>query len=161
MVEHRAALERRDHPGEQAEGAGKQHGGEGQLDGGREQGEEFVPDAFAGGQRFAEIALGQVADVVQVLLVQRLVEAEAVHGFGVHLRIDAPLAHHHFHRVAGDQADQREGQQGDAEEGRDQQPEAAGDETEHGGWWLLIMAPFCCVGAFFLWRPVWLGAGAH
>jgi hypothetical protein len=72
--------------------------------------------------------LGELADVVEVLRIQRLVQAQALHGLGVHLRVDAALTHHHFHRVAGDQADQREGQQGDAEEGGDQKPQASGDE---------------------------------
>ncbi|SVJ74565.1 Uncharacterised protein [Klebsiella pneumoniae] len=133
VVEQRTAFQGGDHPGQQAEGAGEEHGGQGQFQGRREQGEEFVPDAFAGGQRFAEIALCQVAHVVQVLLVQRLVQAQAVQGLGMHLRIDATFAHHHFHRVAGNQADQREGEQRHAEEGGDQQPQSSCNETKHVG----------------------------
>ncbi|MCY1421276.1 hypothetical protein D9M71_369260 [compost metagenome] len=64
-----------------------------------------MPDAFAGAQRFAQVAVGQLADVVQVLFRQRLVETEAFHGLGVHFRVYPALTHHHFHRVAGNQAD--------------------------------------------------------
>jgi hypothetical protein len=60
VVEQRAALERGDHPGQQADDAGEQQGGKGQFQGRREQGGELVPDAFAGAQRFAEIALGSL-----------------------------------------------------------------------------------------------------
>jgi hypothetical protein len=49
----------------------------------------------------------------------------------VHFGVDPAFAHHHFHRVAGDQAYEREGQQGDAEEGRDQQAQAPGNKTQH------------------------------
>ncbi|MCY1435882.1 hypothetical protein D9M71_519900 [compost metagenome] len=120
MIEQRAPLERSNHPCQQTEDAGKDQCADRQLKGGREKGEELVPNAFASAQRFAQVALGQLADVVDVLRVQRLVQAQPFHGLGVHLGVDPALAHHDFHRVARDQADQREGQQGDAEEGRDQ-----------------------------------------
>ncbi|MCY1183121.1 hypothetical protein D3C76_441960 [compost metagenome] len=120
MVEQRAPLERGDYPGQQAKDAGEDQCADRQLKGGREQREEFVPDAFAGAQRFAQIALDELADVVDVLRIQGFVQAQPFHGLGVHLGVDPALAHHDFHRVARDQADQREGQQGDAEEGRDQ-----------------------------------------
>ncbi|MNV87464.1 hypothetical protein D3C71_1815860 [compost metagenome] len=132
MVEQRAALERGHHPGDQAQAAGEQQGGEGQFDGRREQGEELVPDAGAGAQRLAQVAPCQLADVVEVLGVQRLVQAQALHGLGVHHRVDPALAHHHLHRVAGDHADQGEGQQGDPEKGGDQQPQTSGDKGQHG-----------------------------
>src|SRR3546814_3998148 len=48
------------------------------------QGTELGPDAFTGTQRFAEIALGQFADVVQVLGIQRFVQAKAFHCLSVH-----------------------------------------------------------------------------
>ncbi|MNC36753.1 hypothetical protein D3C75_852900 [compost metagenome] len=131
MVEQRSALERSDHPGQQADDACEQQGGKGQFQGGREQGEELAPHAFAGAQRFAQVTLGQLADVVQVLDRQRLVQAQAFHGLGVHFGVDPALAHHHFHRVAGDQAYEREGQQGDAEKGRYQQAKAPGNKTQH------------------------------
>src|SRR5690606_35992634 len=53
-------------------------------------------------------------------------------GLGVQFRVDAPLAHHDLHRIAGDQADQRESQQCDAEKRWDQQAQATGEKGEHG-----------------------------
>ncbi|MDR6355012.1 hypothetical protein Q3H58_001683 [Pseudomonas psychrotolerans] len=138
VVDDGPAPERGDDTGQHAEHGGEQHGRHCQFEGGGEQGGEFVPDADTAAQGFAEVAVGEVADVVEILLVQGLVEAQAVHGFGVHLRIDAAFAHHDFHRIAGNQADQGEGQQGDAEERRDQQPEATGDEGEHRRGYLLL-----------------------
>ncbi|MND77608.1 hypothetical protein D3C80_692930 [compost metagenome] len=120
MIEQRAALEGRDHPGEQANDAGKEQCRQGQLKGCREQCEELGPDAFTGTQRLAKIALGQLADIVQVLLWQWLVQTQALHGLGVHFRVNPAFAHHDFHRVTGYQPYERERQQGDAEKGRDQ-----------------------------------------
>ncbi|MNS76147.1 hypothetical protein D3C72_1096850 [compost metagenome] len=131
MVEQRTALECGDYTGQQADDAGEQQGGEGQFQGGREQGEELAPHALAGAQRFTEVTLGQLADVVQVLDRQRLVQAQALHGLGMHFGVDPALAHHHFHRVAGDQAYEREGQQGDTEKGRYQQAKAPGNKAQH------------------------------
>ncbi|MCY1185090.1 hypothetical protein D9M73_258410 [compost metagenome] len=56
----------------------------------------------------------------------------------MHLRVDPAFTHHHFHRVAGNQADQGEGEQGDAEEGGEQKPQSACDETQQLGESLLI-----------------------
>ena len=138
MVHRGAAPEGGDDAGQHAEHRGEQHGRHREFQGGREQGQEFVPDPDAAAQGFAEVALGEIADVVEILLVQGLVEAQAVHGFGVHLRIDAAFAHHAFPRMPGDEADQGEGQQGDAKERRYQQPEATGDEGEHRRGYLLL-----------------------
>ena len=51
----------------------------------------------------------QLADVVDVLLVQRLVQTQALHGLGVHFRVYPALTHHDFDRVAGDHANQGKG----------------------------------------------------
>ena len=121
VVEQRTALEGGNHACDQPEGAGEQQGGQRQFDGGGKQGEKFAPHAFPGTQRLPQVALGQQADIVEILGIQRFVQAQALHGLGMHHRVDAAFAHHHFHWVAGDHADQREGQQGDAEKGGDQQ----------------------------------------
>ena len=46
--------------------------------------------------------------------------AGVVGGLAERFGIDPTFAHHHFHGVAGDHANQRESQQGDAEERGDQ-----------------------------------------
>jgi hypothetical protein len=88
MVEQRSSLECRDHPGQQAQDAGEQQGGHGQFQGRREERGELGPDALTRTQGFAEIAVGQLADVVQVLGIQRLVQAKAFHCLGVHFGVD-------------------------------------------------------------------------
>jgi hypothetical protein len=75
--------------------------------------------------------LGELAHVVQVLDRQWFVQAQAFHGLGMHFGVDPALAHHDFHRVTGDQAYEREGQQGDAEKGRYQQAQAPGNKAQH------------------------------
>nr|GEV65417.1 hypothetical protein [Tanacetum cinerariifolium] len=83
----------------------------------REQRSEFGPHARARTQRFAQVAMGEFADVIDVLRIKGFVQAKTFHGLGVHFRIDPAFTHHDFHRVARNQTDQCEGQQGDAEEG--------------------------------------------
>ncbi len=79
-----------------------------------------VHTLVAGTQGFAQVAVGELADVVQVLRIQRLVQAKAFHCLGVHLGVDPAFAHHDFDGVARDHANQRKRQQGDAEERGDQ-----------------------------------------
>ncbi|MNU74938.1 hypothetical protein D3C71_644510 [compost metagenome] len=74
MVEQGSSLECRDHPGQKAQDAGEQQGGHGQFQGRGEQGGEFAPHAFTGTQGFPEIAVGQFADVIQVLGIQGFVQ---------------------------------------------------------------------------------------
>ena len=131
MVENRAALDGRQHSGQQAQHDGEQHGRGRQLDRGRKQGDEFFPHAFACDQRFTEIALSQTADVIEILRRQGLVETQPVHGFGMHDRVHPALAHHHLDRIARNHADQPEGDQRDAEEGRDQQAEPLQNKRKH------------------------------
>jgi len=85
MVEQRSSLQGRDHPRQQAQDTGEQQGGHGQLQGRREECGELGPHAGARAQGFAKVALGQLADVVQVLRIQRLVKAKAFHCLCVHL----------------------------------------------------------------------------
>ena len=79
----------------------------------------------------AEVALQHVADIVEELHVERPVEAHLVQQLGVALGRDAALADTHLDRIARHQADQDEGQEDDAEEGRDHQADARQDEAEH------------------------------
>ena len=120
MVEQGSSLECRDHPGQQAQDTGEQQGGHGQFQGRREKGGEFGPHAGTGTQRFAKVALGEFADIVQILRIQRLVKAKALHCLCVHLGVDSSFAHHDFDGVAGDHANQRKRQQRDAEKRGDQ-----------------------------------------
>jgi len=120
VVEQRSSLECRDHSRQQAQDAGEQQGGHGQLQGRREERGELGPHAGARTQGFAKIAVGELAHIVQVLGVQRLVKAKAFHCLCMHLGVDAPFAHHDFDGVAGNHANQRKRQQRDAEEGGDQ-----------------------------------------
>ncbi len=81
--------------------------------------------------------MGELADVVDVLGIEWLVQTKTFHGLSVHFRIDPAFTHHDFDRVARNQTDQGEGQQGDAEESGYQQPHSAGDKTKHLGVYLI------------------------
>ncbi len=120
MVEQGSSFECRDHPGQQAQNTGEQQRGHGQFQGRGEEGGELGPHAGASAQRFAKVALGELADVIQVLRIQRLVKAKALHCLGVHFGVNPSLAHHDFYGVAWNHANQRKGQQRDAEERGDQ-----------------------------------------
>ena len=52
---------------------------------------------------------------------------------GVHLGIKAALADHDFNRVTGHQANQKEGDQRDADEGRDDAQQLAENQAYHRG----------------------------
>ena len=107
-------------------------GDERQLDRGGEQGHELAKDRLAGHDRVAEIALQQAAQIGQVLLPDRLVEAEADLQLRVPHGIDAALADQKLDRIARDHVDQPERDDGHPEEGRDQDAETGDHETQHG-----------------------------
>uniref|UniRef100_A0A1I8AW89 ATP synthase beta subunit n=1 Tax=Steinernema glaseri TaxID=37863 RepID=A0A1I8AW89_9BILA len=69
--------------------------------------------------------------------------AEPFHGLGVHLGVDPAFAHHHLHRVTGDQAYEREREQGDAEERRDQQAQTPCNKTKHRVVYLISLRHAC------------------
>ncbi len=117
MVEQGSSSQGRDDTGQKSDDASEYQRRNRQFQGGREQRSEFGPHARARPQRFAQVAMGELADVIDVLRIKGLVQAKTFHGLGVHFRIDPAFTHHDFDRVARNQANQREGQQGDAEEG--------------------------------------------
>ena len=90
--------------------------------GGVELSEDVVEEVDGGlaAAGVEEIALGELADIVQLLGIQRLVKAKAFHCLCVHLGVDAPLAHHDFDGVARDHANQRKREQRYAEKRGDQ-----------------------------------------
>ena len=76
--------------------------------------------------------MSEVIEIEEVLLPERLVEAELRQELGVPLGREAALADQELDRIARDQADQREGDDGHPDEGRDQDAEPGDDEAEHG-----------------------------
>ena len=68
---------------------------------------------------------------MQVLLPERLVEAELRLQLGMALGGDAALADQELDRIARDQPDQRERDDGHPEEGRDQDAEPGNQKAQH------------------------------
>ncbi len=85
VVEDRAASDASDDASRQPDGERDQQGAERQLDGRREQGQELRQYRLAGDDRLAEIAMGEVVEIDEVLLPERLVEAELGEELGVPL----------------------------------------------------------------------------
>jgi hypothetical protein len=79
-----------------------------------------VQDRLLGDQRIAEDHRAGAAQEVEILHPHRLIEAELCRSFGVALGRHAALARHQQHRIAGQNPDEAEGDERDAEEGRDQ-----------------------------------------
>src|SRR5690606_15703772 len=96
-----------------------------------EQVEELLEDRLARDDRAAEVALHEVAEEEQVLLPERLVEAELLLQLGVALRRQAALADEQLDRVTRDQPDQRERDDGHPEKGRDQDAEPRDQKAQH------------------------------
>ena len=101
VVEALAAVERREDAEPEAEDDGERHGAEAEVERDREGGPDDVVDpAAALGERVAEVALGEVRHVDQVLLDQRLIEAVV----GVQARPDLGGDARAGEGVAGDEA---------------------------------------------------------
>jgi hypothetical protein len=132
MVERRAAIDPGDHPGRQPDQGAEQDAGDRELDRRRKQREELLDHRLPRGDRAAEVAMRQIAEVGEVLLPERLVVTELGPQHGMALGGDPPLADQEFDRIARDQPDQHERDDGDPEEGRDQDAEAGEDEAQHG-----------------------------
>ncbi|MNT56943.1 hypothetical protein D3C72_1942820 [compost metagenome] len=131
MVEDGAALDRRHHAGQQATDGGEHQRAQRQFQRRREQGGEFAPHALLGFQRGAQVALEQVADVVEVLDIQRLIQTQTLHRRRVQGGVKRTLPHHHFDGIARDHADQAEGNQRDAEKCRNQYAKTTQDKEKH------------------------------
>ncbi len=72
--------------------------------------EELLQHRPLGDDRDAEIAVQDAAEIVEILHQMRPVVAELVHDLGVPLGRHAALAGHQHHRIAGQEADEREGE---------------------------------------------------
>ena len=98
----------------------------GELQRRREQRQELVQHRRVRRDRRAEIAVGDLPEIVEELLPDRLVEAELVAKLGQPLGRDAAFAGAHLDRIARHEADRDEGQEGDREKGRDDAAAFAG-----------------------------------
>ncbi len=130
MVEHGAAAHARDDAGGQTDDEGEQQREQRQLNRGRKQDEELVDNRLLRDDGLAEVALEHALDVDPVLLEQRFVEAELRSERGMTLRVQSAFADQQLNRIARYQANHRESEQGDPDEGRGHEAEAREDETQ-------------------------------
>ena len=91
---------------------------------------EFGKHRPAGGERIAEIAVGEVVDVAHELLRQRLVQPERLADLGDRLRRRRGAGEIH-RRIAGQHARQQKRDDDDADQRRNHGHEAAKDVGEH------------------------------
>ena len=121
----------REHAQRNAEDDGQQQGGDGELDGRREEQQDIVDHRPLGADRDAEIPMQQPADIGDVLHGDRLVEAELGPDMGDG-RIGGALARHHPRRVARDHMGDDEGDDRDAEDDEDEENQPAADRIGKG-----------------------------
>ena len=131
VVEDRIPFDGGEHSRGQAEDQREQHRRGGELDGCGKQRLEFGDHRRLSDDRFAEITLQHAAEIVAILHVQRLIEAEFLQQLGVMDRIDAALARHRLDRIAGHETDQEERNQRDSDKGRNDETDAGQDEAQH------------------------------
>ena len=102
-----------------------------QFGGSRQAVADFGRDRLAGGQRIAEIAMGEIVGVAEELLDQRLVEAEFLADL-----LDRFLgrggAGEIRRRIAGQRARQQEGDDDDPDQRRDREHQPLADHGQHG-----------------------------
>ncbi len=133
------AIDRRDGAERNGDGNGDEPGHDGDLDRDRHTDGDFLRHRLARPKRLAEIERRQPRHVFEELLVERLVETEAL-AFGLDGLVGdrgAIRAQLHDHHVARHHADQEEHGDGDADQRRDRQEQAAQDVPDHGrvrGW---------------------------
>ena len=108
----------------------EQHRPGGQLDGGGEARKQLIDDRAVVDHALAEVALQQLRHVEQVLLVERLVQAHAGHDLGCQLRRGV-LSEQGLDRVSRDEVDDREDEDGQAEQDRDRGDESSDDVPQH------------------------------
>lgn len=128
----RAALDGSQNARRKPDQHGEQNGSQGQLHGGRKQGQKFLENRLPGDNGMAQIPLQHMPDINEILLPEGFVETPFGQQPGMALRIDAPLAGHQLKGIARHQMDQGKGDQGDPEKGRDQQSQAVEDKGDHG-----------------------------
>ena len=130
VVDERALL----HGGEDAERHRDQHrddeAHQGQLRRGGQARGDIVEHRLAGGERLAEIAMGEVDDIAHELLGQRLVEAELLADLFDRLRARGRPGEI-GRGVAGQHAGEQEGDDDDADEARDHRQQPFSD-LHHG-----------------------------
>ena len=122
------------HRRQNAERHGDQHGQDQaeqrQFGRGRQAALDLAHHRLAGGERIAEIAMGEVVDIADELLGQRPVEAERLADFGNRLRRRGGTGEID-RRIAGQHAGQQERDDDDADQGRDHRHQALADRRQH------------------------------
>ena len=113
-----------------AEAGREEEGGEGQLDRAREAGHEPAQDRPVVDEAVAQVAMGQVVHVDQVLLPERQVQPEPMAK-----RLDElgplVLAEDGLGRIAGQEVDEGEQDEGQPEQHRDRPEESPDDVPQH------------------------------
>ncbi len=132
LVEPCPAFDGGEHAGGNAEQHGKDDGTERELHRCREELHEIVEDGPLRDDGAAKIAGDEIAEVIQILDVKRPVEAEFVHDLRMALRRHHALARHQHHGIAGQEANEGEGNDGDPDEGRDQDGKPSEKKAKHG-----------------------------
>jgi len=141
MVDDAVLAERREHPGGDANDHGKHHGERAEL----ERVGQALADQLGDGEvaidvARAEITAKHVAEIAEILEVERLVEPIGAEHVRHDLRRQRPLE---VERPAGGKAHQEEGDGDDDEDRRDRAQQPAEDEAWHpdfpdiGGRWPL------------------------
>src|SRR5216684_6316167 len=131
MIEDRVALSGGEDTGGESDQDREEHGRKRELDGGGKQLLELRDHGLMGDQRASEIAAEDMADVCEILDIERAVEAVLVQQLLVTLRGNAALARQRLDGIAGNGVDQQEREQRDPDKGRDDQSQPGEDETQH------------------------------
>ena len=131
VIEPGAAPQRGNHAHGNAQNAGNQNGAKSQLHGGHEMLEKILQHRRARAERFAEIALQNIGEVMPVLHRQRQIQPQPLQSLGVHGRINGFFAHHDFHRIARHQPDQGESGERETQINRYQNQNAAQHIKQH------------------------------
>src|SRR5690606_31002575 len=105
---------------------------QGELDRGRDGRGDDVRHGGAAANGRTQVTPGRAQHVVDVLLHQRLVQAELLAVLLALLGADVLSREHHVHRVAGGDVDEGEHDDGHAEQDEDGLPEPSDDEAKHG-----------------------------
>ena len=120
----------REAPKRDPEADGEEEGEQGQLDGARKPRQEVGCDRGPGDDARAEVTAEQLAEIEEVLLVQRLVEAEGLPDSGNRLG-GRVLAEDGPRRVARQEVDEREQDDRQPEQDRDGRDESPDDVLQH------------------------------
>jgi hypothetical protein len=133
VVEDGVALDGGNDACRNANQKGKHNRADSQFNGGRKERGELAQHVLLGDDGFAQVAVEHFADVDAVLHHDRLVQPVLFQEDSVACRINAAFASQGFDGIARNQAYQEEGEQGHAEEGRNDQAQSCKDESQHEG----------------------------